>query len=145
MLLTGLAASVLTLIAVFVGLNLTVGEQQIERRLERMYTLSDPQFRRSMSVLLGPPILDGNQAEALVNGDRICPAMLDAIRSAKHTITFETYIYWSGAIGKRFVDALSERARAGVKVHVMLDFVGSMKMDTASIETMRAAGVEVQR
>ena len=51
--------------------------------------------------------------------------MLAAIRGAKRTIDFETYIYWSGAIGREFADALAERARAGVKVNVLLDWVGS--------------------
>ncbi len=140
-----LAASVITLAVVVVALNLSVGEKQIERRIERLYTIGDPQFRRSLSVLLGPPILEGNQVETLVNGDQIFPSMLEAIRSATRTITFETYIYWSGSIGQEFVDALSERARAGVKVHVMLDFMGSMKMDSTSLNTMKDAGVEVQR
>lgn len=140
-----LLASAVTLIGVFIALNFSVGEKHIERRLERLYTVDDPQFLRSMSILLGPPILEGNDVTTLVNGDTIFPAMLEAVRGAKRTITFETFIYWSGSIGREFVEALSERARAGVKVHVMLDFMGSMKMDPASLDTMRAAGVEVQR
>lgn len=140
-----LAASAVTLAVVVVVLNLSVGEKQIQRRVERLYNVSEPQFRRSLSVLLGPPILDGNRIETLVNGDRIFPAMLGAIRDAKRTITFETFIYWSGTIGQEFVEALSERARAGVKVHVMLDFMGSMRMDATSLERMREAGVDVQR
>lgn len=140
-----LLASAVTLIGVFIALNFSVGEKQIERRLERLYKVDDAQFRRSMSILLGPPILEGNDVTTLVNGDKIFPAMLEAVRGAQRTITFETFIYWSGSIGKEFVEALSERARAGVKVHVMLDFMGSMKMDPASLDTMRAAGVEVQR
>ena len=71
--------------------------------------------------------MDGNRFEALLNGDQIFPSMLSAIRSAQRSITFETYIYWSGAIGKAFADALAERARAGVKVHVLLDWVGSTR------------------
>jgi cardiolipin synthase len=98
-----------------------------------------------MGVLLGPPIIEGNKVEVLVNGDQIFPAMLDAIRSAQHTITFETFIYWSESIGKEFSDALIERAKAGVKVHVMLDFMGSIKMDLAIIDAMKEAGVHVQR
>jgi cardiolipin synthase len=143
--LVALAASVVTLVLVLVVMNLATGEKHIERRLERLYTVREPQFRRSMGVLLGPPILGGNHVETLVNGDAIFPAMLDAIRGATRTITFETFIYWSGTIGREFVEALSERARAGVKTHVMLDFVGSMKMDVRSIEAMRDAGVEVER
>ena len=140
-----LAASAITLLIVLVVRNLAAAEKQIQRRLERLYPVRHAQFRRSMSVLLGPPILDGNDVRTLINGDNIFPAMLEAIRSAKRTVTFETFIYWSGSIGKEFVEALSERARAGVKTHVMLDYLGSMKMDGESLEAMKAAGVEVER
>jgi cardiolipin synthase len=120
-------------------------ERQVEQRLERLYDTDDPQFRRSMGVLLGPPLLDGNQVQVLLNGDRIFPAMLDDIRRARRTITFETYIYWSDSIGREFAQALSERARAGVKVHVLLDWVGSAKMDENALTEMKQAGVEVER
>ena len=82
--------------------------------------------------------------ETLLNGDEIFPAMLGAIRAAKFTITFETYIYWSGEIGKTFADALGERARKGVKVHVLLDAVGSQKLDKESLALMQDAGVDVE-
>jgi cardiolipin synthase len=98
-----------------------------------------------MGVLLGPAIVDGNRVEALRNGDEIFPSMLDAIRHAERTIDFESYIYWSGDIGRQFADTLSERARAGVTVHVLLDWVGSNKMDKALIDEMQAAGVNVRR
>ncbi len=98
-----------------------------------------------MGTLLGPGILDGNQVDVLRNGDEIFPAMLAAIRSAQRTITFETYIYWSGAIGKEFADALCDRARAGVRVHLMLDWVGAGKIDRETVESMRDAGVEVEK
>lgn len=71
--------------------------------------------------------------------------MLAAIRAAQSTITFETYIYGSGRVGREFVDALNARARAGVKVHVLRDWVGSLKMDEALFEEMRSAGIEVER
>jgi cardiolipin synthase len=134
-----------TLVLGVLALNFMPGEKQIERQLTRQYDTADPQFRRSLGVLLGPPIIEGNQVEALLNGDQIFPAMLEAIRGAKKTITLETYIYWSESIGTEFSEALAERARAGVKVHVMLDFMGSMKMDNAQVDKMKAAGVQVQR
>ena len=74
-----------------------------------------------MGSLLGPGIVGGNRVQELLNGEQIFPAMLAAIRSAQRSITFETYIYWSGDIGREFAEALAERARAGVKVHVLLD------------------------
>ncbi|WP_288378166.1 cardiolipin synthase [uncultured Massilia sp.] len=142
---TVLVTAALTLIGGILLLNFAPNEKQIETRLSRLYDSNDPQFRRSLGVLLGPPILEGNKVEVLLNGDQIFPAMLDAIRSAQKTVTFETYIYWSESIGQEFADALMERARAGVKVHVLLDFMGSMKMDLKQIDAMRQAGVEVQR
>jgi len=134
-----------TLVLGVLALNFMPGEKQIERQLTRQYDTRDPQFRRSLGVLLGPPILEGNKVEALINGDQIFPAMLAAIREAKETITFETYIYWSESIGDEFSQALSERARAGVKVHLMLDFMGSMKMNNKQVDEMKKAGVQVQR
>jgi cardiolipin synthase len=138
-------SSVVTLVAGFILLNFMPSEKKIEQQLVRKYDLDDPQFRRSMDVLLGPPIVNGNKVQVLLNGDQIFPSMLGAIRGAQRTITFETYIYWSETIGKEFSDALIERAKAGVKVHVMLDFIGSIKMDDASMNAMKAAGIELQR
>ena len=136
---------VLTLAVVFVARNVTIGERHITKRLQRLYSLDDPQFARSMSVLLGPPVLDGSLVQTLVNGVEIFPAMLTAIRRAQVSITFETYIYWSGSIGQEFAQALADRARAGVAVHVLLDWIGSLKMDDRLLRDMRDAGVEVAR
>lgn len=133
------------LFAVIVVLNFATGEKKIEHSVERLYSAADPAFGRAMGVLLGPAILRGNRFEALLNGDRIFPAMLTAIRDATKTITFESYIYWSDAIGKAFAEALAERARAGVKVHVLLDWVGSNKMDPTHLAVMEVAGVEVRK
>jgi cardiolipin synthase A/B len=121
------------------------GETQVERRIERVHALSDAAFARELGVLLGPPFLDGNRVTTLLNGDEIFPAMLAAIRSAEISITFETYIYWSGDIGHAFADALAERARHGVKVHVLLDWVGSAKMDEQLIKGMKDAGIQVHK
>ena len=136
---------VLTLLAVLVVLNISGGEKKIDKRIPHLYSIGDQQFHRTMGVLLGPAILDGNRFEVLLNGDQIFPAMLSAIRSAQRSITFETYIYWSGTIGKAFADALSERARSGVKVHVLLDWVGSNKLEQTNLDEMTRAGVEVRR
>lgn len=135
----------ITLVFTLLFLNLRSGEKQIRYAVTHEFSLTDPQFLRSMGQLLGPSILTGNQITALHNGDQIFPAMLSAIRDAEKTITFETYIYWSGEIGQQFSVALCERARAGVKVHVMLDWVGCGRIKEEYLEDMRAAGVEVER
>jgi len=128
---------------VLIVANLSSSAKKVEHEIEHLYRAGDPQFVRSMGSLLGPGIVPGNKVRALCNGDEIFPAMLDAIRGAERTICFETFIYWSGSIGREFAAALSERARAGVKVHVVLDWVGSGKMDASMLEEMKRAGAEV--
>jgi cardiolipin synthase len=139
------AAVLLTAFVVVLVLNLALGDKTVDRDVPARYSVDDERFVRVMSVMLGPPLVSGNRTAALPNGDRIFPAMLDALRSARKTITFEMYIYWSGRIGKAFADVLSERARSGVKVHVLLDGVGAGKIDDAFIEEMERAGVELKR
>ena len=139
------AVALLTLAGGLVAVNFMSGEKKIERRIERQFAVADPRFRHELGVMLGPPFLDGAAYRALHNGDQIFPAMLAAIRSAKTSITFETYIYWSGDIGREFAAALTERARSGVKTHVLLDWVGSAKIDAALIDAMQSAGVQVHK
>ena len=145
LLLWAVAASALALIGGLLVSNFIGGEKKIERHIERLYTLDDPRFMSELGVLLGPPFLNGTGIRALLNGDEIFPPMLAAIRSAKKSINFETYINWSGDTGREFTDALAERARQGVKVRVLLDWVGSAKMDDSLIATLSAAGVTVRK
>ena len=135
----------LTIGTVLLALNLKGSEKSIERSIERLYDAQDRQFDRAMGVLLGPAIVEGNRFDVLLNGDEIFPAMLAAIRNAEKSITFESYIYWSGSIGQEFSEALSERARAGVRVHLLLDWLGSDKLDASQLELMKHAGVDVHR
>ncbi len=139
------ASAAVTLLGVVIVRNFIGGEKKIERRLSRLYSLTDQQFAHELGALLGPPLIPGNRCRLLRNGDEIFPEMLAAIRSARKTITFETYIYWAGEIGKAFAEALSERAAAGVKVHVMLDWLGTVKMKESLIDELSAAGIEVHR
>ncbi len=118
-------------------------ERPIYYQIQSRYTVHDPQFPLTMGNLLGPPLLGGNSCKTLQNGDEIFPAMLDAIAGAKRSITFETFIYWQGAIGDEFSAAFCRRARAGVKVHVLLDWYGSAQIDHRYIDAMKRAGVEV--
>lgn len=134
-----------TVLVTLLVINLAEGEKKIQQKIESLYGVTDPQYLRSMGVLLGPAIAEGNRVRYLENGDQIFPAMLDAIRSAKKTITFETYIYWSGEVGRAFAEALRERAEAGVKVHMLLDWAGSAKMDESLLDAMGRGGVNIER
>jgi cardiolipin synthase len=137
------ASVIATILLGLLAVNFTLGEKKVRREIAHLYGINDPQFLRTMGEMLGPNIVAGNRVQALINGGEIFPAMLTAIRSAQKTITFETYIYWSGEVGRQFAQALSERARAGVKVHVLLDWVGSGKLEESQMQTMRDNGVEI--
>ncbi len=134
-----------SIIVTVITLNFIPSEKKVQTRISEIYAVHDDQFLRSMSNLLGPPLVAGNEVKELLNGDEIFPPMLKAIRSAQKTITFETYIYWSGKIGREFATALAERAKAGVKVHVMVDWVGSAKMDQELLDLMEESGVEIRK
>ena len=137
--------TVLSIGALLAWMLLPSAERSLKYTVDHRYAATDPQFIREMSVLLGPTVLQGNSVTALNNGEEIFPSMLQAIRSARKTISFETYIYWSGEIGNDFADALAERAKAGVAVHMLVDWVGSAKMDDALLQKMKDAGVEIVR
>lgn len=135
----------ITAATIIILLNFMTAEKKIQRKLESLYHVADPQFSRSISALLGPPFVSGNDVQVLKNGQEIFPSMLAAIESAQETITFETFIYWADSIGEEFANALGERALAGVKVHVLLDWLGSAKMEETQLNKMKLAGVQIQR
>jgi len=135
----------LTVLALAIARNFVGGERGVERRITHLYSVHDSAFGRAMGLALGPSIVGGNQVVALLNGDEIFPAMLEAIRGAQKTITVETYIYWAGEIGRKFAVALSDRARAGVRVHVLVDWAGSSKMDASDVAMMERAGVAFRK
>ena len=102
-------------------------------------------FRRALEGLLGITATDGNRIDILRNGDEIFPAMLDAIRRSTSTIDFLTFVYWVGEIGEEWAHALADRAKAGVRVRVLLDALGAYDMQEELIGMMKDAGVAVER
>lgn len=134
----------ITLVATLLYLNLSSGGPSVNKPMAHVNSADSPTFLRTLGNLLGSSWTEGNLIEPLENGDEIFPAMLDAIRSAEHSINFETFIYWRGDIAVEFAEALSERARQGVQVRVLLDGIGASTMDEALIDLMRSAGVIVE-
>ncbi|NWK54282.1 cardiolipin synthase B [Verrucomicrobiaceae bacterium N1E253] len=100
-------------------------------------------FKQAVSEVVGADWISGNKVTSLVNGEAFFPAMLESIKNAKRTITFETYAYINGTAAYTFTQALCERARKGVKIHMILDSVGSIEMGQANIDQLRTAGVEL--
>src|ERR1700736_2495595 len=117
--------------------------KQVRHEIAPLYSADSAEFRQSAGSLLGPNFVAGNHVTTLVNGNQIFPAMLGAIRSAKRSINFETYVFWNGQIAREFTDALAERARAGVKVHAIFDAQGTNKMGLENLGRLREAGVDV--
>ncbi|GAA3507122.1 phospholipase D-like domain-containing protein [Streptomyces showdoensis] len=100
-------------------------------------------IRRRLERLIGIAATEGNAVRPLRNGDEIFAAMLDAIGNARHTVDMMTFVYWRGDIARRFAEALTDRARAGVRVRLLLDGFGSRLIEKDLLERMSGAGVEV--
>jgi cardiolipin synthase len=101
-------------------------------------------FVEAAAALLNNPVYRGGEVTLLQNGDVFYPAMLEAIRSATDNITFEVYIFEPDEIGRRFMDALIDRARGGVEVRLLVDWFGSLKFRQRHRDELSRAGVQVQ-
>jgi len=105
--------------------------------------ITEPSFRATLVGYTSGAVLGGNKIDVLLNGDEIFPAKLEAIRSARKTITYAQYVFEEGAPAADTAQALAERCRAGVKVHVLIDAVGSLQMPSQYRDTLTEAGCEV--
>jgi cardiolipin synthase len=101
-------------------------------------------FRRTLEGVVGIPATEGNRVTVLHNGCEIFSAMLEAIRGAERTIDFLTFVYWKGQIGTDVAEALCLRARAGVRVRVLLDAWGSRPIERQLVDQMIGAGVHLR-
>jgi cardiolipin synthase len=110
--------------------------------VQPLSSVRDPDFKQAMGAVLGAQFVGGNRLTLLNNGEEIFPAMLQAIRGAKRTITFETFVFEKGPVPQAFAEALAERARAGVKVHAILDAHGAKKSRKYH-SMLKEAGVEL--
>jgi cardiolipin synthase len=104
---------------------------------------SDP-FLHVMAGLADAQIHRGSRIDVIAEGHAFYDAQLAAIRAARSSVHLEQYIFCEGVIGSRFVEALTARARAGVKVRVTVDYAGSFSTHDAFFDPLRAAGGEVR-
>jgi cardiolipin synthase len=100
-------------------------------------------FLASIAGASGASFQPGNRVDVLNNGDEFYPAMLRDIASAQVSITIEAYIYWAGDIGRRFAEALAERARAGIRVKILLDAIGSTDIGDEIVKTLADAKCQI--
>jgi cardiolipin synthase len=102
-------------------------------------------FVHALEASCGTTLEGGNRVDVLTNGPVFYPAMLEAIRHAGETINMECYIFHKGETADRFIEALTERARAGVKVTMVFDMVGSFGSFRSCAGRLEAAGCRVGR
>ena len=112
-------------------------------RLLPPMNLGEPAFFPTLEAHAQAPIVGGNRVRLLLNGDQIYPAILEAIRGARRTITYAQYSYEDGPIARDIAEALAERCRGGVTAHVLLDGVGSLTMPREYVELMEQGGCQV--
>jgi cardiolipin synthase len=105
--------------------------------------MGEPSFQATMVAYTGAAVVPGNRVGILLNGQEIFPAKLAAIRAARRTITYAQYVFEEGAPAADTAEALAERCRAGVRVHVLVDAVGALAMPVEYRQLMSDAGCEV--
>jgi len=97
------------------------------------------------AAFLNSPIFQGGEVTLLQNGDAFFPAILKAIKEARDSVNFEVYIFEPDEIGRQFIEAFKERARAGVEVRLLLDGFGAMKLKKRCRDDLQKAGVRISR
>lgn len=150
-------------LAPFVGAALyaALGVNRIERRALRMHRrqMEAPgqpacsairpvhlvPLSRAAARLTGRPLLAGNEVTALENGDEAYPAMLAAIRAARHSVALATYIFQNDAVGREFIAALAAARARGVAVRVLIDGVGGGWLHCGAARALRREGVACAR
>ena len=106
--------------------------------------LGEPSFFPTISAHADAPIMGGNRVELLFNGEEIFPAMLEAIRGARESITYAQYLYKGGAIAYELAEAFAERCRAGVQVKILIDDHGGSEMPEDIPELWRQSGCQME-
>lgn len=119
-------------------------EKIIRKPIVTDYGVADAAFTNTINGLLRPGLVGGNKVEALLNGDGFFPPMLEAIRKAEKSVTFENFIWRSGKISDEFIEALTAAARRGVKAHCIVDGFGASKLERKDRKRLREAGVQLE-
>lgn len=118
---------------------------ELRQPIQFSESVSNTAFRHSLAGQLRTEFLPGNRVEPLLNGDQILPAMIAAIRAATNSINLESFIWKSGRMSDAFIEALTERARAGVEVRCIADALGTINLKDEDLNRLRAAGVQFRR
>lgn len=105
--------------------------------------MPSPSLRDTLEGLVGHPAVPGNRVDVLHNGYEIFSGVLTAIRAAEHTVDFSCYVFSAGNVGELLVEALEERAAAGVRVRLLIDPLGARTIDRSWVDRLEQAGADV--
>jgi cardiolipin synthase A/B len=117
------------------------------------YSISNPNdlsgndseaFLNELESLADAKVNKTGALEVLTNGPSFYPAALEAMRSARQSICLEAYVFHRGEIGSLYIDTMTERAKAGVQVNLLLDAFGSWGMTKSSLKALTDAGGKVE-
>ena len=136
---------ILLSVAAAIALLLMFAQDQETLKIRSAVGAEDPRHSAYVAALVGAGLSRGNRYDVLTNGDQFFPAMLDAIRTAKRRISFETYIYDTGQVGDEFTNALEAAARRGVHVNLVVDSVGAGNMKNEDVKRLETAGCHIGR
>lgn len=130
----------ITLVTLVITLFSGVGDRPEAARMEGECTVEMDEFLRAVAGTANAPIGRGGSARLLNNGEEFYPAIFRALKEAEKTINFMVYIWEPGRVSDEIFTILTERARAGVQVRVMVDGLGGHKTHEDRIQTLREAG-----
>jgi cardiolipin synthase len=116
----------------------------INYHLSHRTSVHDTGFLYSIQSTCQAMLHRGNRVEIFTDGPAFYPAMLEAIRGATHSVSMELYIFQPGTIADQFVDALSNRARNGVNVTIVVDAIGSLSLRGRPVRRLRKAGCRIE-
>ena len=115
----------------------------ISYHLSRRTSLHSDAFLYTLQSTCQAALHHGNRVTILTDGEQFYPAMLEAIRGATRTINLECYIFQPGRIADQFIEALSDRARHGVSVTMVLDAIGSFGLRGRPLQRLKDAGCRI--
>jgi cardiolipin synthase len=116
----------------------------INYRLSRRTSVHADEFLYTIQSTCQAALHHGNKIDILTNGPEFYPAMLDAIRSATRSVNMECYIFQPGRVANQFINALSDRARKGVNVTIVVDAIGSFSLWGRPVRKLRQAGCRIE-
>lgn len=135
----------LATLSAVVTLFSSLGRRPGEITTTRVPAVDEEDFLQTISGTLNVPLRKGGSATLLDNGDAFYPAILEAIASAQKTINFFVYIWEPGEASDLLIEALIERARAGVQVRLLLDGFGGIRAPDEDMKRLQQAGGKVSR